>query len=66
MLEMPTIACNRPVTSLAPYVILTHMRNQEANACIGVGDCGLPGSLNLLLQRYGFLVVIRRVSCEVD
>ena len=34
MLKMPTIACNRPVTSLAPYVIRTHERNQEANACI--------------------------------
>lgn len=42
MLEMPTIVCNRPVTSVAPYVIRTHERNQKANACIGVGDCGLP------------------------
>ena len=25
-----------------------------------------PCSLNLLLQRYGFLMVIRKVSCEVD
>lgn len=37
MLEMPTIACNRPVTSVAPYVIRTHERNQKANACIGGG-----------------------------
>lgn len=42
MLEMPTIVCNRPVTSVAPYVIRTHERNQKANACIGVGDCGRP------------------------
>ena len=65
MLKMPTIVCNRPVTSLAPYVIRTHERNQEANACIGVGDCGRPVPSTCYCKGTAFLLSSERYLAKL-